>query len=57
MRKKQGSIRTAVGPHGSKNHDQTGSHGSLLPIEFEPKKKKQRKGEKEEDDDEEGVAP
>ena len=43
MRKKQGSIRTAVGPHGSKNHDQTGSHGSLLPIEFEPKKKKKNK--------------
>ena len=46
MRKKQGSIRTAVGPHDSKNRDQTGSHGSLLPIEFEPKEKtqKRRKG-------------
>ena len=57
MSKKQGPVLTAVGPHGSENRDQTGSHGSLLPIEFEPKKKKHRKGEKEEDDDEERVVP
>ena len=46
MSKKQGPVLTAVGPHGSENRDQTGSHGSLLPIEFEPKKKtqKRRKG-------------
>ena len=36
MGKKQGPVRTAVGPHGSENRDQTASHGSLLPFEFEP---------------------
>ena len=46
MRKKQRSIWTAVGPHGSKNRDQTGFHGSLLPIKFEPKKKKTQKRRK-----------
>ena len=43
MGKKQGLVRTAVGPHGSENHDQTASHGSLLPFEFEPLKKKKKK--------------
>ena len=62
MGKKQGFVRTTVGPHSSKNRDQSASHGSLLPIESEPKKnnnnnKKHRKGEKEEGDDEAGVAP
>ena len=32
MGKKQGPVRTAVRPHGSENHDQTASHGSLLPL-------------------------
>ena len=57
-------MRIAVRSHGSKNRNKTASHGSLLPIEFEPykkikiKNKKHRKGEKEEDDDDEvGVAP
>ena len=40
MGKKQGLVRTAVGPHGSENHDQTASHNSLLPFEFEPLTKK-----------------
>ena len=57
MKKKQGPMQTAVGPHGSENRNQTASHGSLLPIESEPKKKKNRKGEKEEDNDKVGVAP
>ena len=59
MSKKQEPVQTAVGSHGSENRDQIGSPGSLLPIEFEPKKKKKkhRKGEKEEDDDEERVVP
>ena len=57
MRKKQGLVRTEVGPHGSENHDQTASHDCLLPIESEPKKKKSRKGEKDENNDEAGVAP
>ena len=47
MSKKQGPVLTAVGPHGSENRDQTGSHGSLLPIEFEPKKKEKKNTEKE----------
>jgi len=33
-------VRTAIGPHGFENRDQTASHGSLLPFESEPKKKK-----------------
>ena len=40
MGKKQGSVRTAVKPHSSKNRDQTASHDSLLPFESELKKKK-----------------
>ena len=40
--KKKGPVRTAVGPHGSENRDQTASHGSLLPFQFEPKKKKKK---------------
>ena len=36
MGKKQGPVRTAVGPHDSENHDQTASHGSLLPFESKP---------------------
>ena len=39
MPTKQGTVRTAVQPHGSKNHDQTDSQGSLLPFESEPKNK------------------
>ena len=61
MGKKQGPVQTAIGSHGSENRNKTASHGSLLSIEFEPKKKnnnkKHRKGEKEEDDDEAGVVP
>ena len=62
MGKKQGPVQTAVGSHGSENRNKTASHGSLLPIESEPKKKnnnnkKHRKGEKEEGDDEAGVGP
>ena len=61
MGKKQGPVQTAVGSHGSENRNKTASHGSLLPIESEPKNnnnnKKHRKGEKEEGDDEAGVAP
>ena len=34
MLKKQGTIWTAIQPHSFENHDQTGSHGSLLPFEF-----------------------
>ena len=34
MLKKQGTVWTAIQPHGFENHDQTGSHGSLLPFEF-----------------------
>ena len=40
MGKKQGPVQTAVGSHGSENRNKTASHGSLLPIESEPKKKK-----------------
>ena len=43
MKKKQGPMQTAVGPHGSENRNQTASHGSLLPIESEPQKKKKKK--------------
>ena len=61
MGKKQGPVQTAIGSHGSENRNKTASHGSLLSIEFEPKKKnnnkKHRKGETEEGDDEAGVAP
>ena len=39
MPKKEGTIRTAVQPHGFENRDQTASHDS---FEFEPKKKKKR---------------
>ena len=40
MGKKQGPVQTAIGSHGSENRNKTASHGSLLSIEFEPKKKK-----------------
>ena len=40
MGKMQGPVWTVIRSHGSKNHDQTASHGSLLPFESEPKKKK-----------------
>ena len=43
MCKKQGPVQTAVEPHGFENHDQTTSHGSLLPFESELKKKKKKK--------------
>ena len=43
MPKKQGTIRTAVQPHGSENRDQTASHDSLLPFESEPLKKQKQK--------------
>ena len=36
MGKKKEPVRTAVGPPGSENRDQTASHGSLLPFESEP---------------------
>ena len=36
-------MQTAVEPHGFENHDQTTSHGSLLPFESELKKKKKKK--------------
>ena len=42
MCKKQGPMQTAVEPHGFENHDQTTSHGSLLPFESELKKKKKK---------------
>ena len=35
MGKKQGPVRTAIGPHGFENRDQTASHGSLLSFESE----------------------
>ena len=63
MGKKQGLVQIAIGSHGSENRNKTASHGSPLPIEFEPykkikiKNKKHRKGEKEEDDEKAGVAP
>ena len=43
MGKKQEPVRTAVGPPGSENCDQTASHGSLLPFESEPYNKKKKK--------------
>ena len=43
MPKKQGTVQTAVQLHGSENHDQIASHGSLLPFESEPLKKKKKK--------------
>ena len=36
MLKKQGPLRTVVGPHGFENRDQTASYGSLLPFESKP---------------------
>ena len=38
--KKQGPVRTAVGPHDFENRDQTASHGSLLPLNLNLGKKK-----------------
>ena len=35
-------MRTAVGPYGSENRDQTASHGSLLPLNLNLKKKKKK---------------
>ena len=32
-------MRTAVGPHGFENRDQTASHGSLLPLNLNLEKK------------------
>ena len=43
MGKKQLSVRTAVRPHGSKNHDQTDSHGSCFPLNLNLKKKKKKR--------------
>ena len=40
MPKKQGTVRTAIQPHGFENRDQTASYDSLLPFEFESRKKK-----------------
>ena len=42
MGKKQRSVRTAVRPHGSENHDQTDSHGSCFPLNLNLKKKKKK---------------
>ena len=42
MPKKQGTVRTVIQPHGFENRDQTASHDSLLPFEFESKKKKKK---------------
>jgi len=42
MGKKQGLVRTVVGPHGFENRDQTTSHSSLLPFESKPFKKKKK---------------
>ena len=43
MGKSQGSVPTTIGPHGFEYRDQTASHGSLLPFEFEPLTKKKKK--------------
>ena len=46
MGKKQGPVRTAVRPHGSENHDQIASHGSLLPLNLNLKKHTHREKQK-----------